>query len=161
MNCTHSFWSIGKKPHSVSCSRSTFAVRWRHGLGSGSIVKVLMMSDGEDRCLEAQGLGLWECGRGQLGMTELTGVGHLVLTVQTSLLRPTVSQAELLTSLLACGEELTRQTRCGQVMTSIDLATATPSWRDSQDLLVLTKWVWGELTFVGSLGVEFSLNGLE
>ena len=119
------------------------------------------MSDGEDRCLEAQGLGLWECGRGQLGMTELTGVGHLVLTVQTSLLRPTVSQAELLTSLLACGEELTRQTRCGQVMTSIDLATATPSWRDSQDLLVLTKWVWGELTFVGSLGVEFSLNGLE
>lgn len=46
-------------------------------------------------------------------------------------------------------------------MTSIHLATATPSWRDSQGLLVLTKWVWGELTFVGSLGVEFSLNGLE
>ena len=46
-------------------------------------------------------------------------------------------------------------------MTSIHLATAIPTWHDNQDLLVLTKWVLGELTFVGSLGVEFPLNALE
>lgn len=60
-----------KRPLSVSCSRSTFSVRWRHGPWSGSTVKVLTMSAGEDRCLKVQSLDVWECGRGQLGMTEL------------------------------------------------------------------------------------------
>lgn len=46
-------------------------------------------------------------------------------------------------------------------MTLIHPATAIPTWHDSQDLLVLTKWILGELTFMGSLGVEFSLNALE
>ena len=100
-----------KRPLNVSCSRSTFAVRWRHGLWSGSTLKVLTVSDGEDRFLEVQGLDVWECGRGQLGMTELDrawafGSDCTNLSAQT-----TVSQAELLTSLLACGEELARQTK--------------------------------------------------
>lgn len=73
VNCTHSFWSIGKKPCSVSCSRSTFAVRWRHGLGIGSIVKVLLMSDIEDRCPEAQGLVCGSVAEGSLAWLSWQG----------------------------------------------------------------------------------------
>ena len=76
-----------KRPLSVCCSRSTFAVRWRHGLWSGSTLKVLTVSDGEDRCLEVQGLDYGSLAEGSLAWLSWTGVGHLVLTVQTSLLR--------------------------------------------------------------------------
>ena len=55
-----------KRPLSVCCSRSTFAVRWRHGLWSGSTLKVLTVSDGEDRCLEVQGLDYGSLAEGSL-----------------------------------------------------------------------------------------------
>lgn len=120
------------------------------------------MSDGEDRCLKVQSLHVWECGRGQLGMTELDrgwAFGSDCANLSAHTYSFPGKAVDLLVGLWRRASRTNK--RCGQVMTSIHLATAIPTWHDSQDLLVLTKWVLGELTFVGSLGVEFSLNALE